>query len=33
VPELRVQARDLAVRLCEDLSGATQGDPVHQYQI
>ena len=33
VPELRVQASELAIRLCEDLSGATQGEPVHQYQI
>jgi uncharacterized NAD(P)/FAD-binding protein YdhS len=33
VPELRVQARELALRLREDLSGATQGDPVYQYQI
>jgi uncharacterized NAD(P)/FAD-binding protein YdhS len=33
VPELRVQARELAMRLCEDLSGATRGDSAHQYQI
>jgi uncharacterized NAD(P)/FAD-binding protein YdhS len=33
VPELRVQARELAMRLCEDLSGATLGDSAHQYQI
>jgi uncharacterized NAD(P)/FAD-binding protein YdhS len=33
VPELRVQARELAMRLCEDLSGANQNDPVHQYHI
>jgi uncharacterized NAD(P)/FAD-binding protein YdhS len=33
VPELRVQARELAMRLCEDLSGVNQGNPVHQYQI
>jgi len=33
VPELRVQARDLAIRICKDLSSATEGDPVHQYHI
>jgi uncharacterized NAD(P)/FAD-binding protein YdhS len=33
VPELRGQALGLAMRLREDLSGATQGDPVHQYHI
>jgi uncharacterized NAD(P)/FAD-binding protein YdhS len=33
VPELRVQAKELAERICEDLSGATQENLEHQFQI